>query len=86
MQHTINKILNIDSAPICDSIHIKHSQTCIKRSPLGQRKSGLIRQVKQAYAIKNHCDEKQSLGHFTDSFHRVNEDLQLIIYYYFLGT
>jgi hypothetical protein len=25
--------------------HFKDSQTCIKRSPLGQRKSGLIRQV-----------------------------------------
>jgi len=24
---------------------MKYSQTCIKRSPLGQRKSGLIRQV-----------------------------------------
>ena len=28
-----------------ENLHWLYSQTCIKRSPLGHRKSGLIRQV-----------------------------------------
>ena len=27
------------------NLHMKYNETCLKRSPLGQRKSGLIRQV-----------------------------------------
>jgi hypothetical protein len=29
------------------SLNLKYSKTCIKRSPLGQRKSGLIRPLKR---------------------------------------
>ena len=28
-----------------DTINVTYSQTCVKRTPLGQRKGGLLRQV-----------------------------------------
>ena len=55
MSVPINEILLVYTfESVCFKTKMKYSQTCIKRSPLEQRKSGLIRQVTSSKRLNSY--------------------------------